>query len=72
MKRSLADSVLGFGAVYEYPVAYRKVGRGDIDSGPLVLGYAVSATGFSREFFAEIEDTVTRWLRRIEKEVKVA
>jgi len=45
LKASLAGSVLGFGAVREYP--RRRTGRGDIDSGPIVFGYGCSATGFS-------------------------
>jgi hypothetical protein len=48
VQRSLARDVLGFGAVREYPeLPGTAVGRGDIDSGPLVFGYGVSATGFS-------------------------
>jgi hypothetical protein len=41
--RALEDSVLGFGVMREY----RGVGHGDIDSGPIVLGYGFSATGFA-------------------------
>lgn len=37
--------VLGFGAVREHPAGVE--GRGDIDSGPVVLGVSVSATGFA-------------------------
>ncbi len=36
---------LGFGVVREYPEGHE--GSGDIDSGPVVLGAGVSATGFS-------------------------
>lgn len=39
-------TVLGFGAMMEYPPS-KKDGRGDIDSGPVVLGFGVSATGFA-------------------------
>lgn len=39
-------TVLGFGAMMEYPVT-KKDGKGDIDSGPVVLGFGVSATGFA-------------------------
>ena len=39
------ESLLGFGAVREYPIGVS--GRGDIDSGPVVLGVSVSATGFA-------------------------
>ncbi len=38
-------TLVGFGAVLEYPEAARSVG--DIDSGPVVLGLGVSATGFA-------------------------
>lgn len=41
----LRGTVLGFGAVREYPAS--QAGRGDIDSGPIVFGYGVSATGFA-------------------------
>jgi hypothetical protein len=44
-KQSLYGSVLGFGAIREYPRA--KPGRGDADSGPIVMGFGVSATGFA-------------------------
>ncbi len=37
-------TVLGFGAVLEYG---DDGGRGDIDSGPIALGFGVSATGFA-------------------------
>jgi hypothetical protein len=44
-QQHLGDSVLGFGTLREYPSgAY---GAGDIDSGPLVFGHSISATGFS-------------------------
>jgi hypothetical protein len=36
---------LGLGAIREYPPGIR--GRGDIDSGPVILGFGVSATGFA-------------------------
>lgn len=45
LRTHLAGSVLGFGAVREYPKWID--GRGDIDSGPILFGYGVSATGFS-------------------------
>ncbi len=41
----LYDPVVGFGVVREYPEGHS--GTGDIDSGPLVLGYSISATGFA-------------------------
>lgn len=40
-----SENFLGFGAVREYPAGFD--GAGDIDSGPVVLGVSVSATGFS-------------------------
>jgi hypothetical protein len=43
--KHLADTFLGFGVVREYPRHCRE-GRGDIDSGPVILGYSISATGF--------------------------
>lgn len=39
-------TVLGFGAMMEHPVT-KKDGKSDIDSGPVVLGFGVSATGFA-------------------------
>jgi hypothetical protein len=45
LQRELSDQVLGFGVIREYPLG--QFGRGDIDSGPLVLGYSISATGFA-------------------------
>lgn len=38
-------SLLGFGAMREYPSD--RFGLGDIDSGPVLLGVGVSATGFA-------------------------
>lgn len=43
--RRAGTSVLGFGAIREYPDGHE--GDGDIDSGPVVLGASVSATGFT-------------------------
>ena len=45
LRRTCYDPVLGFGAMKEYASAFG--GRGDIDSGPLVFGYGISATGFA-------------------------
>lgn len=45
MRAKLATSVLGFGAMREYP--HSEEGRGDIDSGPIILGLGYSATGFA-------------------------
>jgi hypothetical protein len=43
-RRQLAGRILGFGVVREYPRGV--TGRGDIDSGPILFGYGISATGF--------------------------
>jgi hypothetical protein len=40
----LYRTVLGFGVVLEHPGG---ASRGDVDSGPVVLGFGVSATGFA-------------------------
>jgi len=40
-----ASSFLGFGAIREYAEGHR--GWGDVDSGPVVLGVSVAATGFA-------------------------
>ncbi len=45
VREELAGDLLGFGLVREYPRGHG--GRGDIDSGPVLLGWGVSATGFS-------------------------
>ncbi|MFC1499148.1 hypothetical protein ACFLS1_11870 [Verrucomicrobiota bacterium] len=44
-KKHLAGTVFGFGGVREYPI-HIKGESGDIDSGPIVSGYGLSATGF--------------------------
>jgi len=44
VRRRLAGDVLGFGVIREY--ANDRAGRGDIDSGPLVFGWSISAMGF--------------------------
>lgn len=46
LTRELDGDVLGFGAVREY-AAGSAAGHGDVDSGPLVLGFSPVATGFS-------------------------
>jgi hypothetical protein len=44
----LFRTVLGFGAVLEHPAACKGCeGRVDIDSGPVLAGFGVSATGFA-------------------------
>jgi hypothetical protein len=44
-RRELGGSALGFAAMRERPAS--APGRGDIDSGPIVFGFGVSATGFA-------------------------
>jgi hypothetical protein len=46
VRASLDGTVLGFGAVREYPAGTLHARR-DIDSGPVVFGFGVTATGFS-------------------------
>ena len=43
--RELASSVIGFGLMQEYPES-SKGGIGDVDSGPVIMNFAVSPTGF--------------------------
>ena len=45
IKANLARTWLGFGAVREY--SKTRPGHGDIDSGPIIFGYGLSATGFT-------------------------
>ncbi len=45
LRQELAGNVVGFGAIREYPRGIQ--GSGDIDSGPVILGWSFSATGFS-------------------------
>ncbi|MBT3220410.1 MAG: hypothetical protein HN348_15090 [Proteobacteria bacterium] len=45
MRDELIDHRLGWGVVREYPRGV--FGLGDIDSGPVILGYAVSTTGMT-------------------------
>lgn len=44
-RRELTAPVAGFGAVREYPLGII-AGPGDIDSGPLIFGRSISASGF--------------------------
>jgi hypothetical protein len=46
VRRELARPFLGFGGIREYPRSIRG-GGGDIDSGPIVFGFSLSATGFA-------------------------
>lgn len=63
--RRHAVNLLGFGMMHEYPTG--RAGRGDIDSGPVLFGVGVSATGFAlagarlwgdRELFTSLYRTV--------------
>jgi len=46
--RELFRTIIGFGVVLEHPASCDKcAGRADIDSGPVVFGFGVSATGFA-------------------------
>jgi hypothetical protein len=46
--RELFRTVLGFGVILEHPASCETcTGRVDIDSGPVVAGFGVSATGFA-------------------------
>lgn len=46
LEKSQFRTVLGFGAMMEHPIT-TKNGKADVDSGPVVLGFGVSATGFA-------------------------
>ena len=45
IRARLTSRTLGFGTTREYPVGH--MGLGDVDSGPVLLGQGVSATGFT-------------------------
>ena len=45
IRGNLESSLFSFGGIREYPRAVE--GSGDIDSGPIILGFGFSATGFS-------------------------
>jgi hypothetical protein len=47
LERSQFRTVLGFGGMMEYPRDARGTRAGDIDSGPVFLGFGVSASGFA-------------------------
>jgi hypothetical protein len=68
-KSNLAKTVFGFGGVREYAKG-TKGGYGDIDSGPVVFGYGLSATGFmlgdtrlfeDRDYFRRLYATAYAW-----------
>ena len=44
-RKELAGNVIGFGLMQEYPASSRG-GFGDVDSGPVIMNYGVSPTGF--------------------------
>ena len=65
LKKSVGTSFLGFGLIREYPSSV-KGGKGDIDSGPVVMGLSFSGTGFAmaparihgdRDLFADLYST---------------
>lgn len=48
VRRQLFRTVIGFGAILEHPATCTECeGRVDIDSGPVLAGFGVSATGFA-------------------------
>jgi len=64
-RKELASSVIGFGLMQEYP-ATSPGGIGDVDSGPVIMNYGVSPTGFmmagtrifdDREYFKKLYRT---------------
>jgi hypothetical protein len=46
LERRQFRTVLGFGGMMEYPTG-QPAGRGDVDSGPVFLGFGVSASGYA-------------------------
>lgn len=57
---TLGDNFLGLGVIREYREG---TGRGDVDSGPLVLGYSISGTGFALGAARRIGDRA--WFARL-------
>jgi hypothetical protein len=57
-RSALSRRLLGLSAMREYPAG--QDGSGDVDSGPLVLGYSVSATGFALGAATAAGDEETR------------
>jgi len=53
-KRHLIKTGLGFGAVREFPEGQK--GSGDVDSGPVLLGFGPSASGFAIGAAARMKD----------------
>jgi hypothetical protein len=67
-KKNLFNKLFGFGVVREYPPGIR--GFGDIDSGPVVLGWGISPTGFmiagsrihgDRDVYSRLYATAYAW-----------
>ncbi|MEW6307103.1 MAG: hypothetical protein AB1705_26870 [Verrucomicrobiota bacterium] len=56
-RKQLVQSLLGYAAVREHPPGAE--GREDIDSGPIVLGFGASASGFAIGAAAVMEDRRT-------------
>jgi len=53
-KKHLIKTGLGYGAVREFPEGHR--GTGDVDSGPVLLGFGPSASGFAIGAAARMKD----------------
>lgn len=47
LERRQFRTVLGFGGMMEYPALSRERSSADVDSGPVVMGFGVSASGFA-------------------------
>ncbi len=63
IRDELGDTIFGMGVVREYAPATCAAGhhcRGDVDSGPLIMGASISATGFSLAAARRLEDEA--WL----------
>ncbi len=66
IREELGDSIFGMGVVREYAPATCAAGhpcRGDVDSGPLIMGASISATGFSLGSALRLGDAV--WLESL-------
>ena len=61
LRSKLSRELAGFGTVREYPQGVD--GHGDIDSGPVVFGASVAATGFSLAAARWLDDE--RWFTRL-------
>jgi hypothetical protein len=68
VRRELAEAPLGFGLVREYPDS-SPGGRGDIDSGPVIVGVGVSPTGFSIACARLLHDR--RWFLQLHRTARL-